>query len=75
MVAKSVRTVTGITLCLVGIIFTIIPGSILFVLAGLFLLSYDYPLARKWLTKCQNMMASGARKLDKWLINQRLKKK
>lgn len=71
MVAKTFRTIIGMTLCIVGIIFTIIPGSILLVLAGLILLSYDYPMARRWLKSVQNVVSVGARKLDSWLLNRR----
>ena len=71
MLAKTVRTVSGISLCIVGVVFTIIPGSILLVLAGLILLSFDYPLARRWLKSVQNVVSQGARKLDSWLLNRR----
>lgn len=71
MLAKTVRTITGTSLVVVGVIFTIIPGSILLVIAGLFLLSYDYALARRWLKVCQDVFSQGARKLDRWLLNRR----
>lgn len=71
MLAKSIRTTIGIGLVAVGIIFTIIPGSILFVLAGLVLLSVDHAFARGWLKKTQRVARRGAVKLDSWLLNRR----
>jgi drug/metabolite transporter (DMT)-like permease len=71
MVAKTLRTIGGVLLCVGGVVFTIIPGSILLILAGLILLSYDYPMARRWLKSAQNMMSVSARKLDRWLLNRR----
>ncbi|MDM7860572.1 PGPGW domain-containing protein [Alteromonas sp. ASW11-36] len=71
MVIKSVRTVSGIALVALGIVFTIIPGSILFILAGLFLLSFDHKFARRWLQATQDSAARGARKLDSWLLRRK----
>lgn len=73
MVMKIVRTVVGGTLAAVGIIFSILPGSILLVIGGLFLLSFDWPIARKWLAYCQNLMAKSARKLDNFLLRRKLR--
>lgn len=73
MVVKSVRTVAGIALVGLGIVFTIIPGSILFILAGLFLLSFDHKFARRWLRATQDTAAKGARKLDRWLLRRKLR--
>ncbi|MCY7293987.1 tellurium resistance protein TerC [Alteromonas sp. a30] len=61
---KSIRIGIGSICCGIGILFFILPGSILFLIGGLVLLSYDIPQARKWLAKCQSAMSSGARRLD-----------
>lgn len=61
---KSVRIGIGGICCGIGILFFILPGSILFLIGGLVLLSYDIPQARKWLAKCQSAMSNGARRLD-----------
>lgn len=71
---KAVRIALGSILSLIGIVFAILPGSILFLIGGLMLLSYDIPLARKWLKKCQSGMSVGAKKLDRYLLNRRLKR-
>ncbi|UAA40471.1 tellurium resistance protein TerC [Paraneptunicella aestuarii] len=68
---KSLRITLGSVLAGIGVVFFILPGSILFLIAGLLLLSYDVPAARKWLTHCQNAMSKGARKLDKLLAKRR----
>lgn len=73
MVLKSIRTVAGIALVALGVVFTIIPGSILFILAGLFLLSFDHRFARRWLRVTQDAAAKGARKLDRWLLRRKLR--
>ncbi|WP_100640762.1 PGPGW domain-containing protein [Alteromonas facilis] len=71
MLAKTTRTLLGGSLLAVGIVFTIVPGSILLVLMGLVILSIDHALPRKWLKVAQKGMSNGARKLDSWLLNRR----
>lgn len=71
---KSLRITIGSVLAGIGVIFFILPGSILFLIAGLLLLSYDIPAARKWLAYCQNAMSKGARKLDQLLAKHRYSK-
>ncbi|WP_100657062.1 PGPGW domain-containing protein [Alteromonas flava] len=71
MLAKTLRTTIGASLLAIGVIFTIVPGSILLVLIGLVLLSIDHALPRKWLRKAQRGMTLGARKLDAWLLSRR----
>lgn len=68
---KFVRTLIGSALLIAGIIFTILPGSILFVLAGLVLLSMDYPRVRKMLRFAQNKASLGARRLDAFLLKRK----
>lgn len=58
-------TLVGGFLALVGAIFVLIPGpAFLFLPVGLAVLSLEYPLARKWLKKCQRWTRQGAEKLD-----------
>ncbi len=56
---------------LAGVIFFVVPGSMLLVIAGLMLLSVDIPFARKWLVYCQKKMATSAAKLDRWILKKR----
>jgi hypothetical protein len=54
-------------------VFFILPGSIFVLLLGLVMLSYDVPKARDWLRTCQNAMSKSARKLDKIILDRKLK--
>jgi len=56
-----------------GIVLTLLPGSILLVIGGLVLLSYDWPRARNWLKFSQKTMASGARRIDRFLLMRKLR--
>ncbi|AGP85490.1 integral membrane protein TerC [Alteromonas mediterranea U4] len=56
-----------------GIVLTLLPGSILLVVGGLMLLSYDWPRARGWLKYSQKTMTTGARKIDRFLLMRRLR--
>ena len=47
---RILRLTLGAILFAGGIVLTLLPGSILFVIAGLVLLSYDWPRARGWLS-------------------------
>ena len=70
---KAIRLTLGALLFTAGIIFTILPGSILFVLGGLVLLSYDWPRARGWLRHCQTGMSRSARRIDRYLLARKLR--
>ena len=70
---KLIRAIAGATLVVVGVVFTIIPGSILLVLGGLVLLSMDFIFARRFLNKAQQTMSRLARKLDLFLLNRKYK--
>ncbi len=70
---KTIRIGLGSLMVAAGVIFFILPGSILFLLGGLLMLSYDVPRARNWLKVCQNNMATGARKLDRYILNRKLR--
>lgn len=70
---KTFRIGLGTIMVAAGVIFFILPGSILFLLGGLLMLSYDVPRARNWLKVCQNNMATGARKLDRYILHRKLR--
>ena len=70
---KKIRLTIGGILVAGGVIFAILPGSILFLLSGLVLLSYDWPRARGWLKRCQNTMSHSARKIDRYLLARKLR--
>ena len=70
---KKLRIAVGGLLTLFGLIFFILPGSVFVLLFGLVLLSYDVPKARDWLGTCQKAMAKSARKLDKIILDRKLK--
>lgn len=72
---KYIRLSVGGLLVVTGILLTIIPGSTLIVIAGLLLLSYDWPRARGWLQFCQSSMSGGARKLDRVLLARKLRRR
>lgn len=70
---RVLRLTLGAILFLGGIVLTLLPGSILLVVAGLVLLSYDWPRARGWLKYSQRTMTSGARKVDRFLLLRKLR--
>ncbi|TDF41421.1 tellurium resistance protein TerC [Alteromonadaceae bacterium M269] len=70
---KKLRIITAVLAISFGVIFFILPGSILFVIGGLMLLSIDFPAARKWLKKCQNSMSRSARWLDRFLLTRKFR--
>lgn len=62
---KLIITLVGGFLVLLGMIFIIIPGpSLLLLIPGLYILSFEYPAARVWLKRCQKMLSKSARWLD-----------
>ena len=70
---KKLRLVLGGLLAIFGVVFFILPGSIFVLLLGLLMLSYDVPKARDWLRTCQNIMSKSARKLDKLILDRKLR--
>jgi hypothetical protein len=70
---KQIRILAGGLFTALGFIFFILPGSMFVLLLGLLMLSYDFPKARHWLGICQKSMAKSARKLDKFLLDHKLK--
>jgi len=72
-VHKNIRMALGSVLAVAGIVFFILPGSILFLLGGLLLLSYDFPRARVWLKSCQRAMSGSAQKIDRLIRARKLR--
>jgi len=70
---KILRLTLGALLFISGIVLTLLPGSILLVIGGLVMLSYDWPRARGWLKYSQRSMTLGARKLDRFLLQRKLR--
>lgn len=72
---KVVRLTLGGLLFITGIVLTLLPGSILLVIGGLMLLSYDWPRARGWLKYSQNTLSVSAKKLDRFFLLRKLSRK
>ena len=70
---KKLRIAFGALLAIFGVVFFILPGSIFALILGLLMLSYDVPQARYWLRTCQKMMSKSAQKLDKMILERKLK--
>ena len=70
---ETLRLTVGATLFAAGIILTLLPGSILLVLGGLLMLSYDWPRARILLKYFQTGMSRSARKVDAMLLARKLR--
>lgn len=70
---RSIRITVGGLLALFGVVFFVLPGSVFVLLLGLLMLSYDIPKARDWLRVCQRAMSNSARKLDKIILNRKLR--
>ncbi|MEC8904663.1 MAG: PGPGW domain-containing protein [Pseudomonadota bacterium] len=70
---RIVRLTLGAILFIGGIVLTLLPGSILLVIGGLVLLSYDWPKARSWLIYSQKTMTNGARRIDRFLLMRKLR--
>ncbi|MCG9746665.1 PGPGW domain-containing protein [Shewanella sp. Isolate8] len=65
MLRKTLITVIGGTLCLVGLLLLVLPGPAWLLLPiGLAVLSLEYPWARSWLKKSQKQMGRSAAWLD-----------
>lgn len=59
-------TVIGIFLLLIGLAFIILPGpAIVFIPLGLALMSFEYPIAKKWLRKYQRYSSKAAQQMDR----------
>ncbi|WDE04915.1 PGPGW domain-containing protein [Thalassomonas viridans] len=65
-IKKWLITLAGFFCLLIGAVFILLPGpAVVFIPAGLALLSLEYPLAKTWLRKSQRWLAAGARETDR----------
>ena len=66
---KTLTTMLGTCLVLLGLIFIILPGpAVIFIPLGLAILSTQYDWARVWLRKSQRWMRKSAEKMDSWWL-------
>ena len=66
LIKKSLISLLGGLLLLIGAIFFIIPGpSLLFIIPGLLILSFEYAVAERYLRKCMKLMKTSAGYIDK----------
>ncbi len=68
---KLLRLMLGGILIFASILLTVLPGSILLLLAGLVLISIDYKPARKFLALIQKSLTKAARQLDRFLLKRK----
>lgn len=62
---KTILSLIGGSLVLLGLMFILVPGpSLLFIVPGLIILSYEYTWAETWLRKCMKFMRKSAKWLD-----------
>jgi hypothetical protein len=72
IIKKSFISVVGGLLILLGLVFIIVPGpSMLLIIPGLFILSYEYPLAKVWLRKCMKLLRRTAQWIDRKLLHRK----
>jgi uncharacterized protein (TIGR02611 family) len=66
LLKKTLITLVGIAILLVGILFIVLPGpAILIIPLGLALLATEYPIAEKWLRQFQRSLSSSAQWADR----------
>ena len=71
---KVVITVVGVFVTLLGILLIVLPGpAFLLIPVGLAILALEYPIARKWLRKCQRWMTISAKKADDYFAKRKAK--
>jgi len=69
-IKKYLITLAGAFCLLIGAVFILLPGpAVVFIPAGLALLSLEYPQARNWLRASQRWLSTGARQADKMVSN------
>lgn len=73
MLNKPLRITLGFICAFIGTVLFFLPGSILFLLAGLMLLSIDFPIVKGWLKTSMRGMSRGAAKLDRFFLNRRFR--
>jgi len=71
---KAVITVVGVCVTLLGFLLIILPGpAFLLIPVGLGILAIEYPIARKWLRKCQRWMTISAKKADDYFASRKVR--
>jgi uncharacterized protein (TIGR02611 family) len=71
-IKKSCISIVGSLLVLLGLVFIIVPGpSMLLIILGLFILSYEYPAAKLHLRKCMRLVRRSAQWLDQKLLHRK----
>ena len=69
---KLLVTTIGGLLVFLGLIFVIIPGpSLLLLIPGFYILSFEYPAAKVWLRRCQRLLKKSAVWLDRFIRRHR----
>lgn len=72
---KAVITVVGTCITLLGLVLVVLPGPAFLLLPiGLAILALEYPIARKWLRKCQALLSSSAKKADDFFAKKRVRR-
>ena len=70
---KILITIVGGFLVLLGAIFIIVPGpSLLLLIPGFYILSFEYEGAKVWLKRCQALLAKTARWIDSVIMKRKL---
>lgn len=70
---KILITIVGGFLVLLGAIFIIIPGpSLLLLIPGFYILSFEYEGAKVWLKRCQALLTKTARWIDSVILKRKL---
>jgi len=65
LIRKTMISLLGASLILIGLMFILIPGpSLLFIVPGLIILSFEYAWAKLYVRKCMKVMTKSARWLD-----------
>jgi hypothetical protein len=66
---KILIGLVGGLLVLMGLFFILIPGpSLLFIVPGLLILSFEFPIAKVWLRKSMKLMRRTAQWIDRKLL-------
>jgi hypothetical protein len=72
VIKKLFISIIGATLVLLGLLFIVLPGpALLLIIPGLFMLSFEYPLAKTWLRKCMIWARKTAQWIDRKLLHRK----
>lgn len=73
-VKKAAITLVGVIITLIGFVLIILPGpAFLLIPVGLAVLAIEYPIARRWLRKCQHWMTVSAKKADAFIARNKVR--